>query len=220
MVLIIVCPAASFAGKKHSYSPGVSRYDPKSINRIIDNTDLVDDSTSDSDDDAIAAEYPASRRNSAGSLEVMGGADVENGKRWLHNWSEINPEKGMGSSLCFRQVLVITAMVAIIAVSSWAIGYAVMNPNAQSYSPVVVGGEEGGEQHLLEVAERVITACSESKLNEDISECQKLCHSRLCCFESDEYSCEDDESKECAVYAGCEALVEGIPLGAAEEDEQ
>eukprot|EP00579_Thalassiosira_antarctica_P029764 CAMPEP_0202029308 /NCGR_PEP_ID=MMETSP0905-20130828/63907_1 /ASSEMBLY_ACC=CAM_ASM_000554 /TAXON_ID=420261 /ORGANISM="Thalassiosira antarctica, Strain CCMP982" /LENGTH=279 /DNA_ID=CAMNT_0048593057 /DNA_START=78 /DNA_END=917 /DNA_ORIENTATION=- len=100
------------------------------------------------------------------------------------------------------------------------------NPSKSSNS-VGEGGEiaRGGngiqeQQQLLEIAERVVTACSENKLNGDMSECQKLCHSNMCCFESGEYSCEDDESKDCAVYAGCEALVQGIPLEAAEEDEE
>ena len=74
---------------------------------------------------------------------------------------------------------------------------------------------------LLEIAERVITACSEDKLNEDMKECQSLCHSRMCCFEESgsDYSCQLDTSKNCAVYAGCEALVEDILVGGAEEDE-
>ena len=81
--------------------------------------------------------------------------------------------------------------------------------------------EDEQEQQLLEIAERVITACSEDKLNEDMKECQSLCHSRMCCFEESgsDYSCQLDTSKNCAVYAGCEALVEGILVGGAEEDE-
>ncbi len=42
----------------------------------------------------------------------------------------------------------------------------------------------------------------------------------MCCFETGKYSCKDDVKKMCAAYAGCEALVEGVPLGAAEEDEE
>ena len=53
-------------------------------------------------------------------------------------------------------------------------------------------------------------ACSERSLNEDMSACQKLCHGNLCCFDEGEYSCKDDESKDCAVFAGCEALIEGV----------
>ena len=49
-------------------------------------------------------------------------------------------------------------------------------------------------------------ACSESKLEDNLSECQH-CTSHLCCFETDEYGCQDDASKDCAVYAACEALV-------------
>ena len=74
------------------------------------------------------------------------------------------------------------------------------------------------QQQMLEMAERVIIACSENRLDEDLAECQNLCHSKMCCFESGDYSCESDESKECAVYAGCEALVEGIPFEDVDEE--
>ena len=73
---------------------------------------------------------------------------------------------------------------------------------------------------MLETAERVVMACSESKLNENLSDCQNLCTSHLCCFETGDYGCQDDASKDCAVYAACEALVEGVLVGAAEEDEE
>jgi len=76
------------------------------------------------------------------------------------------------------------------------------------------------EQQLLETAERVVMACSESKLNDNSSECQKLCKSKLCCFDEGDYGCQDDASKDCAVYAACEALVEGLAVGAADENEE
>ena len=47
-----------------------------------------------------------------------------------------------------------------------------------------------------------------------------LSQKNMCCFETGKYSCKDDVKKMCAAYAGCEALVEGVPLGAAEEDEE
>mmetsp|Transcript_23728 Transcript_23728/g.49662 ORF Transcript_23728/g.49662 Transcript_23728/m.49662 type:complete len:172 (-) Transcript_23728:465-980(-) len=64
------------------------------------------------------------------------------------------------------------------------------------------------QQRLLEIAEEVVSACSEDKLNRDLSECQQLCRERTCCFEEEEeYSCEDDGDKDCPVYAGCQALI-------------
>ena len=118
-----------------------------------------------------------------------------------------------------RQALVIMASVGIIIGASACIGALVMigQHTDQNYSQSM---SQEVEQERLEIAQRIVLACSEQGLSEDMSACQKLCHSKLCCFENDEYSCKDDESKECAVYAGCDALVDGIPLGAAEEDEQ
>ena len=57
------------------------------------------------------------------------------------------------------------------------------------------------QQHLLEMAERVVTACSD---NGNRSDCRTMCDGYMCCFDS----CEDDERKQCAVYAGCEVLIE------------
>ena len=106
--------------------------------------------------------------------------------------------------------------VGIIIGASAAIGYTVVNSaTTVSLFSAADGSDSGsdsnnGQQHLLEMAERVITACDENRLNEDISECQKLCYSRMCCFEKDEYGCQADAGKDCAVYAGCEALVQGV----------
>ena len=55
--------------------------------------------------------------------------------------------------------------------------------------------------------------CSESALDADLSECQGLSHGTACCFE-------DDAGKDCAVYAGCVALIKGKPVDATEEDEE
>ena len=99
------------------------------------------------------------------------------------------------------------------------IGYALIGSGEPSKGPLSGGGGQDDGQKLLEIAERVITACAESNLNADVTECQKLCKGALCCFDDGEHSCADDESKACGVYGGCEALIEGIPLGAGKEDE-
>mmetsp|Transcript_28560 Transcript_28560/g.49313 ORF Transcript_28560/g.49313 Transcript_28560/m.49313 type:complete len:263 (-) Transcript_28560:156-944(-) len=213
-----VSTSTSVQGQTTAGNGHLARYDPKTLHRITDITDLVDDSSEDSDDDAVIGSHS--------SVQVAG-ADEENGKR--RNRSTVSASRGGAESmLCCRQVIILVSLIATIAAAGLAIRYAVIssNPSKSSYS-VGEGGEiaRGGngiqeQQQLLEIAERVVTACSENKLNGDMSECQKLCHSNMCCFESGEYSCEDDESKDCAVYAGCEALVQGIPLEAAEEDEE
>ena len=195
-----------------------SRYDPKATNLIADINDLVEDSSdTDSDDDAIIGSH--SSMQVAGS-ERMNGRSRRSDRQQKKKQRKYGPG-GAGSSLFCRQIIVILTLIGIIVAASLAIGYAVINGDP-SKLPHFTASDDGvpDQQQLLEIAERVVTACSENELNEDRSECQQLCHSKLCCFESGEYSCEEDESKDCAVYAGCEALVEGIPLEAAEEDEE
>lgn len=140
-----------------------------------------------------------------------------------------------------QQVILLFSLVGIIIVSGVGIGYAVVGPSVQgdkstaplSYEGVTVIEVEGGqeqeveeilgldegattdenEQKLFLIAEQVVTACAQSKLDADMSECQSLCHSRMCCFEdeSDRYSCVDDAWKHCVVYAACGNLLGDFP---------
>ena len=172
------------------------------MNRIADITDLdISTYSSDSDDDVI---FPGHR--------------VGNSSKNNNNNNRYGPSSSCGdtSTPFFRKTVVIISLVGIIIGASAAIGYTVIN-SATTVSLLSAADGSGsgsdinnGQQHLLEMAERVITACDENRINEDISECQKLCYSRMCCFEKDEYGCQADAGKDCAVYAGCEALVQGI----------
>ena len=189
------------------YAP--SRHKPKNTNRIIDINNLVAYRIEDSD--------------SCNSHSVDDEVEVNKCSDKTPPQIESPPKKEQlfhrRAQQFHRQALVIMASVGIIIGASACIGALVMigQPTDQNYSQSM---SQEVEQERLEIAQRIVLACSEQGLSEDMSACQKLCHSKLCCFENDEYSCKDDESKECAVYAGCDALVDGIPLGAAEEDEQ
>lgn len=114
--------------------------------------------------------------------------------------------------------MILVALVGIIIGASFAIGYAVTNGGTSSPLGSSSKSPEEAQQELLGIAERVVTACAESRLDSDMKECQKLCKSSMCCFEDDRYGCKDDESKNCAVYAGCKNLMEGIPTGGAAEE--
>lgn len=200
-----------------------SRYDPKAMSRIVDITDLVDaDSDVDSDDDIVG--HSSSKGGISGSkISNKGGGRSSSRRQSAASSSGLVYNYGIGC----RQVLILVSLVAIIVGASVAIGYAVINvepsknntPQLSVRGGVEPQGEEQ-EQHFLEIAERVITACSESSLDADMADCQELCHASMCCFETGEYGCEDDERKNCAVYAGCANLMEGLPLDAAEEDEE
>mmetsp|Transcript_31501 Transcript_31501/g.53723 ORF Transcript_31501/g.53723 Transcript_31501/m.53723 type:complete len:219 (-) Transcript_31501:186-842(-) len=181
----------------------VSRYDHNTMNRIVDDDSRADSSTSDSIDEIISS-------------------------------------KNDKSSFC-RKSIAIALVLAFVSGASLAIGLTVEGNNNRNGNNGISGSgtlfynpfaaepasstttKEGDEdQTLLELAERIIVACSETKLNQDRSECQHLCHSKMCCFELDdtEYSCRDDDGAKCAVHAGCEALFEGSLLEGAEEEEE
>lgn len=171
-----------------------SRYDPKAMSRIVDITDLVDEG--DSDDEEVI-----------GHSSGLGGVTREKSGGPGRSYGP-----GGGGAIMFRQALILIALVGIIVAASLAIGFAVPSSSSKSV--------EGNEQALFETAERVVLACSESALNEDMKACQKICKKNMCCFETGKYSCKDNEKKMCAAYAGCEALVDGVLLGGAEENEE
>jgi len=109
-----------------------------------------------------------------------------------------------------RFVLIAVATIGIIVGASVAgiAGMASLNgASVTSSSDSESINNTDDQQRLLEIAEEVVSACSENKLNEDLSDCQQLCREYMCCFEDEEYSCKDDGDKDCPVYAGCRALI-------------
>eukprot|EP00985_Skeletonema_marinoi_P012197 scaffold5845_cov142-Skeletonema_marinoi.AAC.2 len=55
--------------------------------------------------------------------------------------------------------------------------------------------QQGREQEMLELAERIAVACGDLST----SSCLKLCSQHMCCVEEDdEYSCKSDVTKDCA----------------------
>lgn len=198
------------------------------MSRIVDITDLVDDSSdADSDDDIIGHNSGMGGLHSnglgMGSMKVRTKMESGGGLSSFRN----KKSRGYGpggavSSLMCRQVVILVALVGVIIGASVAIGFAVLRTSPDDAIPSVganVASSSGG-QDLLMIAERIVTSCSETKLNEDMTECQQLCHANMCCFESGEYNCENDESKNCAAHAGCEALVDGGVVGGSETDEE
>lgn len=172
------------------------------MSRIVDITDLVDDASDSSDDEDIIG------HSSDGG--AFAGLTKNGSESNLTNPKKAYGPGGAGYSLLIHQFLILFVLLSVIVGACVAIGYAVMD--AKGIYPSSSIESDGNQQHLLETAERVDTACSEEKLNRDMSECQTLCRSNLCCFGSGEYNCENDENKACAVYAGCEALLDGAML--------
>jgi hypothetical protein len=193
-----------------------SRYDPKAMSRIVDITDLVDDESESDDNEDIIGH---SSEGGAFSVLTKTGSDSR-----LTNPTKAYGPGGVGFSFFSKQFLILFALGCVIVGACVAIGYAVMNDtgmpkNAGNKTNLSVKSG-GNQQQLLETAERIITACSEKRLNKDMTECQTLCKSSMCCFGSGKYNCEKDASKSCALYAGCEALVDGAILFEDELDQQ
>ena len=180
----------------------VSRYNPESMN-CINIEDLVQEDSSDSDDSEDGVRAP-----SADAYDSNGTGCQQKRKA------------GRVPPLCYRQMLIIVSLVGIIIAASAAIGYAILNSNGGEKAYSAPESDGSGDQTLLETAERISVVCSEHRLNNDRRDCQEMCYTKLCCFEEGDYSCVEDDREECAVYAGCEALVEGIIFGGAEEDEE
>lgn len=179
-----------------------SRYNPRTVSKVVDITDLVDDDSDASDDEDIIG-----HSSQGGTLSVL----TKSGSH--SNVTSATKQYGPGGSgplpLVAKQVLFLLALLGVIIGACVAIGYAVLGSREAIVSPL---SGEGNNELLLQTAERVITACAELQLNQDMTECQNLCHSKMCCFDSGKYSCEKDENKACAVFAGCEALVDGALL--------
>lgn len=116
-----------------------------------------------------------------------------------------------------RRMLVVVASVGIIA--GGAAGIAAIVARAEpGMSSSNTAAAASDQQRLLEIAEEVVSACGDyNELDEDSSDCQRLCNGYMCCFEEEDHrdNCEDDPLKDCAVYAGCRALVEGVPANGA-----
>lgn len=175
------------------YAPS-SRYDLKTLRKILAESDGESESGSVVSNEAAAA----------------AAAVVDEG-RIITSKEQTNH----GLPIICRQVLVIIASIGIIVGASFGIREVIitnnknLNPTSKQHS--ISAASFQVQQRLLEIAEEVVLACSEQRLYENMSHCQNLCHGKLCCVAKDEeYSCEDDESKNCAVYAGCEALIEGF----------
>ncbi len=90
----------------------------------------------------------------------------------------------------------------------------------QAVINVVAQQQQGQQQELLEHAEQITSVCGKLSLlrrrissesdstGTGMSSCQELCKNYMCCVvEDEEYSCKNDESKDCGVYAGCEVLI-------------
>ena len=168
-----------------------SRYDPTAMSRIVDITDLVDDSDDEGDDNIIG--------NSSSMPHTM----------------HIGTAGSKRSSSSFLGLVGLIILAAIVCVVGF--GYVNNQRSSTVSSAYLLVDDEDGQQEKLEMAERVITACGSEGINK---ECQSLCKSKLCCFDDGEYGCQGDDSKDCATYAGCIALVEGTVVGGAEEDEE
>ena len=185
---------------------GPSRYDPTVMSRIVDITDLVDDSSDDDENESAIVGHSTS----------IGGLQISAGRRLSRSNSNSGHHRSGGFNLhSFGSLALVTIL---IIGSALLIGNTIMNNNQPSIQSSALVATSDGEE-LLMTAERIVLACSDHALTTDRSECQNLCNGRMCCFETDDYSCDNDDSKDCPVYAGCKALLEGVVVDGAEEED-
>lgn len=189
----------------------------ESTRRIKDIHDLVDDDFDDSladEDEIVEKEFRIGQHKfcwkyTALLVSVMGiiggasiaiGYTVKNSSNALNNNSKNNGETFAGEEAAPKELIDL-------------VGHTNLKKNTQpAYSVANTGDvdqEEMGkeQQELLEMAERIVLACSEDQLAMDMTQCDYLCWSARCCFDT---SC-DDVHMQCAAYAGCQVLVYGVP---------
>ena len=178
-----------------------SRYDPTAMSRIVDITDLVDDEDDSSSDDEAPGVVGRGRKKSSMPRNHIGTMDLTSS---LSSGGVGHNKRG----LIFLSIVMILSIMGLSLVV-----YGSSSPTINSEYLMI---NEDEEQSKLELAERVVTACSSGGGS---NECKQLCHSKTCCFEEGDYGCQNDVSKDCVVYAGCEALVNGMLVDGADEDE-
>ena len=212
-----------YPSQRHIGAANISRYEPDTLNRITDITDLVDNDSSSDDDDIVG------RRD----IEMAKASDG-NGKRKRRREKNTSAGQAEAISWC-RQATIVFSFIAILAAASSAIGYAIVNSQGKEpYSIDMEGGDSRGtnvdpdsislheqeraerQQDLLESAEGVVSACSQSGLESDPQECYDLCDPFMCCFMKGQNACDEERGSSCPVYAGCEALMEDVRAPAEE----
>eukprot|EP00984_Skeletonema_dohrnii_P033117 scaffold28620_cov94-Skeletonema_dohrnii-CCMP3373.AAC.1 len=151
---------------------------------------------------------------------------MEDGQRIGGEMSATRSSKSTSSSRSWFLVLFTLLAIAMGAVAC----FVVFRPNTATLNwKEVMSGmsgnnnsvvqqqllQQGRGQEMLELAEQITLACGESSLlRSGESSCQELCHNHMCCVEQDdEYSCKNDVTKDCAVYAGCMALIDDSYFG-------
>ena len=187
------------------YGPS-SRYDQKGMNLVSELQSHSGSELSDAD------------------LSDMEGPSAVKITRRKSSFSSKNSKGNNEQGVCLQQTMVIMATLGITLGASFGIGTIAMqsrNNNALSSSPqeeqrinaaatVLASNpspeEIQAEQRLLEIAESVNAACSDSYLIIDSKACQELCDGRECCLEEEEEDsqdyCGNDESMKCPAYVG------------------
>jgi len=98
---------------------------------------------------------------------------------------------------------VVTCIVLVLALGDNALHADKRNDSSNEQS----NHYSTNQQEMLQLAEQVTIACGVS--SSSMSTCKELCSQHMCCVEQDdEYSCKSDVTKDCAVYAGCVALID------------
>eukprot|EP00984_Skeletonema_dohrnii_P033118 scaffold28620_cov94-Skeletonema_dohrnii-CCMP3373.AAC.2 len=144
--------------------------------------------------------------------------DIEDGQRIGGEMNATRESKSTSSSSS-AWCLVLTVLVIVVGVAEYFITFP-PNTAILNWKEVMSGDKDQGvfddtAQEMLQLAEQITAACGESsRSSTGESSCQELCHNHMCCVEQDdEYSCKNDAAEDCAVYAGCVALIDDSYFG-------
>jgi hypothetical protein len=135
--------------------------------------------------------------NSDGDDDAGGKEDINISAQWVVRCQVI-------VSVLSIVVGVVTCIVLVLALGDNALHADKRNDPSKEPSTHY----STNQQEMLQLAEQVTIACGVDARS-GMSTCKELCHNHMCCVEQDdEYSCKNDVTKDCAVYAGCVALID------------
>ena len=146
---------------------------------------------------------PSSRYDPRSMLRVSDLSDDEVEKESDSDDSSAIAAARAKRSFC-RPLLVILLVVGAVVGASVGIGFLVTDGDPLAHRSAALELKEA--QRLLELAESIVAACGDPTNDE----CSKLCDPNMCCMSDIDQGdpCDDGIGRECAVYAGCTALLD------------
>jgi hypothetical protein len=156
-------------------------------------------------DNSSEIDAPTTRRKS--TLLVSFNRDADNGGDDEEDGGngKISVQKNRKRTCCLGRCC--AAIVLVLSITGGITTTALVLGDNLLYDKKSAYYSTTHQQDMLELAEQITIACGGDS---GMSNCQNLCHDHMCCVEQEEeeYSCKNDVTRDCAVYAGCVALID------------